>query len=426
MLIRASLFWFFICSPFAIGYQPSLSESQCARFYNEYQLIAKRMIDSTRKNSQSLNNRYDRLQDRLEAFCQHTEYTPNANQSNIVPKNLKASKTIALYSDNSKQADWESFYTPPSYCLTKPLSLNNKLRCKSELERFKEVFEQQWEQNNLTETGSGNTNLGDINTEIQNEVDKQQIVEVTPTTNEFTNQKKQLQLPIGNAKQDLIESPKTTGLDTLFAYIEDYLIALIIILTTLIVIKFTLPFFRQLFIKHFSYIAVNKYLMKHLPVNEYSLYGRISLPISGGMTDIDELILSPFGIFVITCQPQTGRVYADTTSEVWIEQVGKKRNNFPSPSRQLPIKIAGVKQLLGIDNNVHGIIVFDQKVDFRTNMPKDVLQTGQLLSKIQHFEDKVFTSEQISHFVLLLSEYKSSNPFKDIEGKLGRKQKMDS
>ena len=144
------------------------------------------------------------------------------------------------------------------------------------------------------------------------------------------------------------------------------------------------------------------------------------------MTDIEELILSPFGIFVITCQPQTDRVYADTTSEVWIEQVGKKRNNFPSPSRQLPIKIAGVKQLLGIDNNVHGIIVFDQKVDFRTNMPKDVLQTGQLLSKIQHFEDKVFTSEQISHFVLLLSEYKSSNPFKDIEGKLGRKQKMDS
>jgi hypothetical protein len=139
------------------------------------------------------------------------------------------------------------------------------------------------------------------------------------------------------------------------------------------------------------------------------------------MADIDELVLSPYGIFVISCQPQTGRIYADTTSEVWTEQVGKNRNNFPNPSKQLPLKIAGVKQLFGIDEHIHGLIVFDQEADFRTNMPSNVFQTGQLLAKIEHYDESVFTQEQISHFVLLLSEYKTSNPFKEIISNLGQK-----
>lgn len=426
MLIRAFLLWSFICSSFAIGFQSSLSESQCARFYNEYQLISKKMNDSSGEASKSLGNRYGRLQDRLEAFCQHTEYTATPQQSEDTPVSQKNSKAIVLYSDESKQADWESFYTPPSYCLTESLSSVNKLRCKNELERFKEIFDQQWEQKNQKVSELDNTNLEEANSQVQDETNNEQSEEANFVSNKSINQKKQPTHSTNNENTDLAVKTKTTGLDTLFVYIEDYLLALIILLIILVVIKLALPSLKRLFTKHFSYVAVNKYLMKHLSVNEYSLYSRISLPISGGMADIDELILSPFGIFIIICQPQTGRIYADTTSEVWTEQVGKKRNNFPSPSRQLPIKIAGVKQLLGIDDNVQGIIVFDQEVDFRTNMPKDVLQTGQLLAKIQHFEEKVFTPEQISHFVLLLSEYKPSNPFKELMGKIGSKQKMDS
>lgn len=90
------------------------------------------------------------------------------------------------------------------------------------------------------------------------------------------------------------------------------------------------------------------------------------------------------------------------------------------------MKLAGVKQLFGIDEHIHGFIVFDQEADFRTNMPNNVFHTGQLLAKIEHYEEKVFTEEQISHLVLLLSEYKPSNPFKDTLSKIGDKTSQNS
>ncbi|RXF02584.1 NERD domain-containing protein [Pseudoalteromonas phenolica O-BC30] len=259
---------------------------------------------------------------------------------------------------------------------------------------------------------------------LNTEVEPKSSVESTPTEVQAVKGN----VSIGNkiSNNDLVMNQNfqtpTTGLDTLFIYIDDYLYFIAVLITALILIKYLRPVAKKLFTRHFNYVAINKYLSKHLSVDDYTLYSKISLPIPSGMADIDELVLSPYGVFVISCQPQTGRIYADTTSEVWSEQIGKNRNNFPSPSRQLPMKLAGVKQLFGIEEHIHGLIVFDQEADFRTNMPKNVFQTGQLLSRIQSYEDKIFTQEQISHFVLLLSEYKSSNPFKDLFSKLGEKK----
>lgn len=407
-----------------MAFQSSLSETQCARFYKEYQNIAIKMNSNSGESLQSLANRYGRLQERLDAFCQHTQYTISESKtSKKIASSNHPEKTI-LFSDEAKQSAWESFYTAPSYCLSKPVSSVNKLRCKNELDRFKELFEQQWKQNN-TYIENNLDSVKDDKNDIQkttnqpSQVIVKEKTDIEPAKNTSKlEQVKQTQVTSYNSGLQ----PQTTGLDTLFVYIEDYLFIFILLFLVLFSARYLAPTVKKLLTKHFSYIAVNKYLMKHLSVTDYTLYSKISLPIPSGMADIDELILSPYGIFVISCQPQIGRVYADTTSEVWTEQVGKNRNSFPNPNKQLPLKLAGVKQLFGIEEHIYGLIVFDQEVDFRTNMPSNVIQTGQLLSKIEQYDDAVYTQEQISHFVLLLSEYKASNPFKEIISKLGQKR----
>jgi hypothetical protein len=426
MLTRFLWLALFVFSNVVVAFQSNLSEAQCARFYKEYQAIAVKMNSSTGDNLQSLANRYGRLQERLDVFCSHTQFVTSDSQVKTNANESKQTEKSILYSDEEKQLAWEQFYTAPSYCLSKPVNSVNKVRCKNELDRFQELFEQQWKQNNvLTEKPNRveQTNINDEASVQKESIEvKQDIDKDTKEANKNQNVTSSAEVkakPLVNNNLDLQQ--KTTGLDTLFVYFEDYIIILVLLLILLVVIRFVLPVAKKLFTKHFSYIAVNKYLMKHLPVSDYTLYSKISLPIPSGMADIDELVLSPYGIFVISCQPQTGRIYADTTSEVWTEQVGKNRNNFPNPSKQLPLKIAGVKQLFGIDEHIHGLIVFDQEADFRTNMPSNVFQTGQLLAKIEHYDESVFTQEQISHFVLLLSEYKTSNPFKEIISNFGQK-----
>ncbi|TLX48323.1 hypothetical protein C1E24_05880 [Pseudoalteromonas phenolica] len=437
---RIALFFLVVISFTSTAFQSNLSYEQCARFYKEYQSIAVKMGTATGVELQSLGNRYGRLQERLEAFCQHTEFSDSAKIKKSQEIQTKP-QTQRLFSDDMKQQAWEAFYTAPSYCLSNPLSSINKLRCNNELTRFKELFEQQWQQNkdiSLTQL-EPNQQSGALELEQQNANSKGPELNKSPEINDTSTQ--------SNSPSKLNENPKPiteqigatthvateqdyqtpmTGLDTLFYYVEDYLYLLILLLLLLLSIKYILPSAKKLFTRHFSYVAVNKYLMKHLSVDDYTLYSKISLPIPSGMADIDELVLSPYGIFVISCQSQTGRIYADTTSEVWSEQIGKDRNNFPNPSRQQPMKLAGVKQLFGIEEHIHGLIVFDQEADFRTNMPNNVFHSGQLLAKIEHYEEKVFTEEQISHFVLLLSEYKPSNPFKDILNKIGDKTSQNS
>ncbi|TMO52527.1 nuclease-related domain-containing protein [Pseudoalteromonas phenolica] len=432
MSIRIALFIMAALTFSSTAFQSNLSHEQCARFYKEYQSVTVEMNSANGVSLQSLSNRYGRLQERLEAFCQHTEFsTKTKAQVNEPLHSESVTEAQRLYSDDIKQQAWSEFYTAPTYCLSKPLSSVNKLRCNNELNRFKELFEQQWRQNRINKPTVSNTK-STIETlkekKLNTEVEPKSSVESTPTEVQAVKGN----VSIGNkiSNNDLVMNQNfqtpTTGLDTLFVYIDDYLYFIAVLITALILIKYLRPVAKKLFTRHFNYVAINKYLSKHLSVDDYTLYSKISLPIPSGMADIDELVLSPYGVFVISCQPQTGRIYADTTSEVWSEQIGKNRNNFPSPSRQLPMKLAGVKQLFGIEEHIHGLIVFDQEADFRTNMPKNVFQTGQLLSRIQSYEDKIFTQEQISHFVLLLSEYKSSNPFKDLFSKLGEKKSQNS
>jgi len=432
MLIRLALIWITAFTSAAFAFQSNLSEAQCARFFKEYQSISKKMNTSSGDDLQSLGNRYGRLQERLEAFCQNTSYSTKKNAQQKQNTSHTEPEKIILFSDEAKQLAWEGFYTAPSYCLKKPLSSVNKLRCNNELERFQQLFEQQWQQNTKFTNKQSEEDIALAEQGI--EKSKAQENSVEPTSDE---QRLPAKLVQNTVEQSVKQAPPvidysqeqyqhTTGLDTLFVYIEDYLYLLILLLIVLLSLRFVVPVAKRLFTKHFSYIAVNKYLMKHLPVSDYTLYSKISLPIPGGMADIDELILSPYGIFVLTCQPQTGRIYADTTSEVWTEQLGKNRSNFNNPCRQLPLKIAGVKQLFGLEEHIQGLVVFDQEADFRTNMPCNVFQTGQLLAKIEHYEERVFTQEQISHFVLLLSEYKPSNPFKDMMSKLGQKKQPQS
>ncbi|GMM84345.1 nuclease-related domain-containing protein [Pseudoalteromonas sp. MTN2-4] len=439
MLNRIALFFFVVISFTSIAFKSNLSYEQCARFYKEYQSIAVKMDSATGVALQSLGNRYGRLQERLEAFCQDTEFS-NTETSKTSSSVQSESQTQRLFSDDIKQQAWEAFYTAPSYCLSNPLSSINKLRCNNELSRFKELFEQQWQQNkDISPTQLDTEPKEALELERQDANSKGSELNKSPEKND-TSTKANLSNQLNensNPKSEQITATThlateqnyqttTTGLDTLFYYAKDYLYLIILLLLLLLSIKYIFPSAKKLFTRHFSYVAVNKYLMKHLSVDDYTLYSKISLPIPSGMADIDELVLSPYGIFVIICQSQTGRIYADTTSEVWSEQIGKDRNNFPNPSRQLPMKLVGVKQLFGIEEHIHGLIVFDQEADFRTNMPNNVFHTGQLLANIEHYEDKVFTKEQISHFVLLLSEYKPSNPFKDILSKIGDKSSQNS
>lgn len=115
----------------------------------------------------------------------------------------------------------------------------------------------------------------------------------------------------------------------------------------------------------------------------------------GGTTQIDHLVLSPHGIFVVETKNMKGWIFGDKNADQWTQQIFKVKNKFQNPFRQNYKHIRCLAELTGIpvDMFTH-VIVFVGKCDIKTRdkLPESlVTNSNELIEYI-----KSFTTQKIS------------------------------
>jgi len=63
---------------------------------------------------------------------------------------------------------------------------------------------------------------------------------------------------------------------------------------------------------------VNKYAIKYL-TEEYHLLNNVTLEITQGTTQIDHIIISPYGVFVIETKNKSGWIYGSERQKNWTQ-----------------------------------------------------------------------------------------------------------
>ena len=146
-----------------------------------------------------------------------------------------------------------------------------------------------------------------------------------------------------------------------------------------------------------------------LDKNLYHRCHDVIIPSSHGTTQIDHILVSPFGVFVVETKHYKGWIYGSADQSSWIQVVYKSKYKFQNPLRQTYRHKKVLSKYLGVEEStIQPVISFVGDVKFKTELPSNVLRSG-LSSYIKQFEEVVFSDDEIERITGLLSDVQSES-----------------
>ena len=128
-----------------------------------------------------------------------------------------------------------------------------------------------------------------------------------------------------------------------------------------------------------------------------------------GTTQLDHIIISPYGIFVIETKNMKGWIFGSEKDAKWTQSLsrGRKKYTFQNPLRQNYRHTKSLSEFLGLDHDVmHSIVFFIGECKLKTRMPKNVMASG-VRGYIKSFKKVILSDEQIQDAVTKISELKA-------------------
>ena len=144
---------------------------------------------------------------------------------------------------------------------------------------------------------------------------------------------------------------------------------------------------------------INLGIRLFLDRQEYHLLKDVTLPTPQGTTQIDHVIVSRFGLFVIETKNIKGWIFGNPAHKSWTQQLYRRRHTFQNPLRQNYLHLMTLKSLLGLaDHQLHSIIYFIGDSTFKTPMPDNVMNRG-LIRYIKGKTTPVLTPAEVTRVI---------------------------
>ena len=144
---------------------------------------------------------------------------------------------------------------------------------------------------------------------------------------------------------------------------------------------------------------INLCIRLFLDKREYRLLKDVTLPTPQGSTQIDHVIVSRFGLFVIETKNMKGWIFGNPTQKSWTQQIYRRKHSFQNPLHQNHLHMMTLKSLLGLsDNQLHSVIFFIGDCTFKTPMPDNVMNRG-LIRHIKGKTTQVLAPAEVTQVV---------------------------
>ncbi|WP_148863925.1 nuclease-related domain-containing protein [Marinobacter fonticola] len=133
----------------------------------------------------------------------------------------------------------------------------------------------------------------------------------------------------------------------------------------------------------------------------YRLIRNVTLPTGdGGTAQIDHIIVSPYGVFVVDTRDMKGEIYGSAEQPDWLQRTGRYVNRFENPLLQNRRHVKTLQGLLGLsEGQVHSLVVFLGEGRFRSEMPGNVVRGWGYLGVVRAHTHEVLSSEQVREVV---------------------------
>ena len=96
-----------------------------------------------------------------------------------------------------------------------------------------------------------------------------------------------------------------------------------------------------------------------LPKDEYYLIKDVTLLTDDGTTQIDHIIVSRYGVFVIETKNMKGWIFGSANQKTWTQKIYKHTHKFQNPLHQNYKHVKTLEALLDIPSSaIHSLVVF--------------------------------------------------------------------
>ncbi len=162
--------------------------------------------------------------------------------------------------------------------------------------------------------------------------------------------------------------------------------------------------------------TVSSYL-EDLPCEDYLVFNDLLIKDGNHTTQIDHIVISRYGVFVLETKNIHGKVYGSGNKEFWSQYLpdwGYKRygstqeHEVRNPLWQNAGHIKSVRKLVfGSDVPVYGIVIFPSETEVHVTAELPVLKMWEVVPYIKQYQDIVLLYEQMDSFKRRLLEVSS-------------------
>lgn len=153
-------------------------------------------------------------------------------------------------------------------------------------------------------------------------------------------------------------------------------------------------------IRWFGEFWVKKELKK-LPTDKYKVLNDIMIKTNIGTHQIDHIVISRYGIFVIETKQYNGYITGDKYDIKWVKHLGKKKYYYENPIRQNYGHVKAIAELLKLDKGIFNIVCIPSRAKLKINHDEELTNNRTILGKILSYEEEIINNpEIIANFIL--------------------------
>lgn len=132
-----------------------------------------------------------------------------------------------------------------------------------------------------------------------------------------------------------------------------------------------------------------------LDKNVYHRVDNVIVNTPNGTTQIDHVLVSVYGIFIIETKNIKGWIFGAADSDKWTQVIYGKKRQFQNPVKQNYRHTKCLSEYLKLDLKLFKpVVFFIGDCEFKTDMPSNVLNSG-LIPYIKEFNQVHFSPQQI-------------------------------
>ena len=130
---------------------------------------------------------------------------------------------------------------------------------------------------------------------------------------------------------------------------------------------------------------------------DYHLMNHITLQLENGTTQIDHILVSRYGVFVIETKHYKGWIFANAKSSNWTQVLFHRKQKFQNPVHQNSRHMRAVQNLLDFvaPDFLKSIVVFTGEGEFKTALPGGVFDLPGFIEYLNEQTVEVLSLERM-------------------------------